>query len=90
MIAAVLGQSNRTLKYISVKIINDENKIIKPKLAKLNLVSKRYLIDILYNNKNKIQVIIIGKVNLPIPIAVLILASSFGLRKLIIVAKSRI
>ena len=71
-------------------IKTDENKIVKPKFTKLNLVSNLYVFDILYVNANKIPMIIIGRENFPIPKAILILASSFGRRKLIIAAKSLI
>lgn len=47
MQAAVLGQSSRTLKYMSVRIIIDENKIVNPKFAKLNFASKPYDLDVL-------------------------------------------
>ena len=46
-VSSCFSQSNRTLKYISVKIISDENKIVKPKFPKLNLVSNLYFFDTL-------------------------------------------
>ncbi len=38
-LTAVLGQSKRTLKYMSTKIMIEENKIVKPKFVKLNFES---------------------------------------------------
>lgn len=90
MQANILDQINLTLKYISVKMIIDEKKIVKPKFAQLNFVLNLYDVVILYTRTKRIIDEMIGSVNFPISSAVLILASSFGWRKLIIVAKSRI
>ena len=75
---------------MSIKIIADENIITKPKFPRLNFISNLYNLEILYTRINKKPVTISGSVNFPNLNASLILASSFGLRKLIIVAKSRI
>ena len=47
LLAAVLDHNSRTLKYMSVKIIMEENKSVKPKFAKLNWVSNLYIFDTL-------------------------------------------
>ena len=75
---------------MSIKIITDENIITNPKFPRLNFISNLYNLEILYIRINKKPVTMSGSVNFPHPTASLILASSFWLNKLIIVAKSRI